>query len=128
MKADSPSSLRTKRIYLKAIDCRVEDLGVLTSQSVALSDYPFAADVQKNVLIYDCNALRTVIAEPEGRKAVMAEWVDALRTGPGVVVLKHAETDHGMLDRASAMFREVFLERLQQRFRLRKAQHFLRYN
>lgn len=57
--------------------------------------------MQKNVLIYDCNSVRTIMAEPNGRKTVMAEWVDALANGPSVLVLKKAATDHAVIDQAS---------------------------
>ncbi len=110
MKADSISAKRTGRTFLKAEDCRLGDLAALTEQSVEFANYPFAADVQKKVLIYDCNAIRKTIADADGRKAVMAEWADALNSGPGVVVLKNAETDHAMLDRVSDMFRDIISE------------------
>jgi ectoine hydroxylase-related dioxygenase (phytanoyl-CoA dioxygenase family) len=110
VKTDNTSARRIAKIFLKAEDCDVADLAALTSRSVSKTDYPFATDVQKNVLIYDCNAIRLAIADPENRKAVMAEWADALMEGPGVIVLKHAETDHMMIDRASGIFRDIIAE------------------
>lgn len=104
MLTSSKAAARAARIYLRAEDCRIEDLAAICSQQVELTDYPFAADVQKNVLIYDCDALRGVIGDAAERRALMAEWADALMTGPGVVVLKRAETDLAMLDAASALF------------------------
>jgi ectoine hydroxylase-related dioxygenase (phytanoyl-CoA dioxygenase family) len=110
MKTDNIAALRAGRTYLKADDCRVEDLALLTSRKVDRADYPFAADVQSNVLVYDCGAIREAIADPEQRKAVMAEWTEALSIGPGVLVLKHAETDHAVIDRASDLFRSIIGE------------------
>jgi len=104
MKPTNLKTSRMQRIYLNSDDCRIEDLAALTSETVQLEDYPFASDVQKNVLIYDCNTICSQIADAESRMAIMAEWVDALHKGPGVVVLKHAQTDDAILDRASAMF------------------------
>lgn len=104
MLTSSKAAARAARIYLRAEDCRIEDLAAICSQRVELADYPFAADVQKNVLIYDCAALRAVIGDAGERQALMAEWADALMTGPGVVVLKQAEMDLAMLDAASALF------------------------
>ncbi len=51
--------------------------------------------VEKNVLIYDCDGVRAAMGEEEARKGIMAEWVDAFTSGPGVIVLKRAETDTG---------------------------------
>lgn len=90
------------RVYLKAADCDVADLAALTAQSTHLPDYPYAASVVANVLIYDCARLRPLMATE--RQAIMAEWVEAMQTGPGVLVLKGAEPDHAMLDAASDLF------------------------
>lgn len=100
----STAAARAARVYLKAEDCRLEDLATLCSQTVSLADYPFAADVQKNVLIYDCPALLPALSNIEDRRALMAEWAEALLTGPGVVVLKGAEPNLAMMDEASAIF------------------------
>jgi ectoine hydroxylase-related dioxygenase (phytanoyl-CoA dioxygenase family) len=100
----STIAARTSRVYLKAEDCRLEDLATLCSQKVSLSDYPFAADVQKNILIYDCPTLLPALSNPDDRRALMAEWAEAMLTGPGVVVLKGAEPDLAMVDEASAIF------------------------
>lgn len=113
MKTDNVATRRTARLYLKADDCRIEDLAALTSRSVNLHDYPFAASVEKNVLIYDCNAIRLAVADPAQRKHILAEWSEALMEGPGVLVLKHAETDHAMIDRASDLFRSMIQEQHQ---------------
>ena len=100
----STAATRTSRVYLRAEDCRVEDLAALCSQTVSLSDYPFAADAQKNILIYDCPSLLPALDTPEDRRALMAEWAEAMLTGPGVIVLKRAEPDLAMLDDATALF------------------------
>ncbi len=110
MKSDNVSARRAAKIFIKSEDCDVAELAAITSRNVNRADYPFAADIQKNVLIYDCDAIRAAIANSENRKAVMAEWADALMEGPGVIVLKHAETDHAMIDRASDIFRDIIAE------------------
>lgn len=110
MKTDNLAARRTARIFLDPNECDVADLSALTSRSVNKADYPFATDVQKNVLIYDCTAIRSAIADAQSRKAVMAEWADAFMNGPGVIVLKNAETDHAMIDQASDIFRAIIDE------------------
>ena len=100
----STAAARTSRVYMRAEDCRLEDLATLCSQTVSLADYPFASDVQKNILIYDCPALLPTLSTPEDRRALMAEWAEAMLTGPGVVVLKGAEPDLATVDEASALF------------------------
>ena len=110
MKTDTVTARRTKRIFLNAGDCRIADLAAHVEQPVNVADYPHAMAVEKNVLIYDCDAIRAAIGNAERRKDILAEWSDALLEGPGVIVLKKAETDHAVIDRASDIFREIIAE------------------
>jgi ectoine hydroxylase-related dioxygenase (phytanoyl-CoA dioxygenase family) len=110
MKTDNQAKMRSDRVWLQADDCQLGDLQALTSRQTSLADYPFADSVQSNVLLYDCGAIRQAIGDAEQRRAVMAEWAEALATGPGVIVLKRAETDHAMIDRASDIFRAIIAE------------------
>ena len=48
--------------YLSADDCRLADLIDLVSQKTDLADYPYAATVDQNVLIYDGARLRTELS------------------------------------------------------------------
>jgi ectoine hydroxylase-related dioxygenase (phytanoyl-CoA dioxygenase family) len=88
-------------------DCRLDDLVALVGQQTDLADYPYAAEVVSNVLVYDAEALRTGTADPAGRDAVSAELVRALTDGPGVVAFRRAFTDHAVLDRATAAFERI---------------------
>jgi ectoine hydroxylase-related dioxygenase (phytanoyl-CoA dioxygenase family) len=110
MLTQNKAHLRAGRIYRKSAECDVADLVSLTGKQTILADYPLATAVQNNVLIYDCNTLRPMLGDPQNRRMIMAEWSDALMTGPGAVVLKHAETDHGMIDQASDIFRNIIAD------------------
>ena len=110
MKIDNAAKLRSDRVWLQSDDCQSVDLEALTCATTSLADYPFADSVQSNVLIYDCGAIREAIGDAAQRKAVMAEWAEALTAGPGVIVLKRAETDHAVIDRASDIFRAIIAE------------------
>lgn len=111
-----------ERIYRTAADVKLADLLTLTSRSVDLHDYPLASTVEKNVLIYDCARLRAKLGDAEALQDLRAEWAAALLTGPGVVVLKHAEADHAMLDHVSELFRAMIQE--QHRTGLGGGDHF----
>jgi ectoine hydroxylase-related dioxygenase (phytanoyl-CoA dioxygenase family) len=110
MLTKSKAAARAARTYLKSADCDVSDLAVLTAHRVDLADYPLASSVVSNVLIYDCEKLRPLLTDAENRREIMAEWADAMLTGPGVVVLKRAELDHPMIDHASDLFRAIIEE------------------
>lgn len=89
--------------WLSADDCSIDDFARLVDQRTDLADYPFAEDVQRNVLIYG-PSLRDAVDTPAGRAAVQAELMKALTDGPGIVVFKGAFDDLSVVDRATDAF------------------------
>jgi ectoine hydroxylase-related dioxygenase (phytanoyl-CoA dioxygenase family) len=87
--------------------CRLEDFISTVSQRTDKADYPFADDVVQGVVLYSAERLGPVVGAPEGRRQVQAELAHALMDGPGLVVFKGAFPDVGVVDRASAVFREL---------------------
>jgi ectoine hydroxylase-related dioxygenase (phytanoyl-CoA dioxygenase family) len=110
MKTDNISALRAERVYLAADRVWLDDLAALARTETVLEDYPYAAEVASRVLIYDCDAVRRVVATPEGRRALLAEWAEAMMTGPGVIVLRHAFADNAPIDAATRIFRTIIDE------------------
>ena len=88
-------------------DCRVDDFAALIDQATDLAGYPHAADVQRNVLIYDSEALQGSISSEQDRLEVQAELARALTDGPGVVAFQGAFPDTGVVDRATSVFEEI---------------------
>ena len=83
------------RIWLSAGDCRLDEFAALRRLHTDPGDYPFAAGVDRDVLIYDGEQLRReVIDDPARGRALQAEWVAAMLDGPGMVVFKRAFEDH----------------------------------
>ena len=101
--AVSPATLARPARYAES-DCRIDDFAILVDQQTDLADYPHAADVGRNVLIYDCAALRQMVGSKQGRLDVEAELARALTDGPGVVAFKDAFPDTEVVDRATAAF------------------------
>ncbi|OWV87078.1 phytanoyl-CoA dioxygenase [Rhizobium sp. N122] len=110
MKSDNPQKLSADRVWLSEDSCDLDDFRSLAEKTTALSDYPTALAVEKNVLIYDSRKVMAAAATPEGRRAVLAEICEAFGEGPGVVVFKHAYADTGIIDRASAIFDAIIEE------------------
>jgi ectoine hydroxylase-related dioxygenase (phytanoyl-CoA dioxygenase family) len=100
----SLTATRTARVYLRSEDADIADFAALTATETNLADWPHATAVDKGVLIYDCPALLPRLSNPHDRKDLLAEWAEALMSGPGVLVLKGAEPDHATIDAATAMF------------------------
>ncbi len=110
MKTDNLQKLRADRVWLTEDACDLGDFRDLAEKTTLLADYPNADSVEKNVLIYDSRKVVAAIADPEGRRAVLAEICEAFGEGPGVVVFKGAYENTSIIDRASKIFDEIIEE------------------
>jgi ectoine hydroxylase-related dioxygenase (phytanoyl-CoA dioxygenase family) len=110
MKADNLAKLRSDRVWLAADSCRIEDFAALVERTTNPADYPFASEVHKNVLVYEGAAIRAVASDPDQRKALMAEWVEAMTDGPGVIALRGAFEDTAPVDAVTAEFTAMIAE------------------
>jgi ectoine hydroxylase-related dioxygenase (phytanoyl-CoA dioxygenase family) len=89
--------------WFSAADCRLADFRALVEQETDRADFPHAADVRQNVLIYEHGILD---ADP---RAAQAELARALRDGPGIVVFRGAFAT-AVVDRATAVFTAMIEE------------------
>ncbi|MFF4833337.1 phytanoyl-CoA dioxygenase family protein [Streptomyces sp. NPDC001315] len=94
------------RAWLSAQDCDLDAFRALVERTTDLAAYPYAAAVERNVLLYDSERLR----EAEEPREVQAELVRALDEGPGVVVFRGAFADPAVVDRATAAFDALIAE------------------
>jgi ectoine hydroxylase-related dioxygenase (phytanoyl-CoA dioxygenase family) len=78
-------TITTARVWLRPEDCRLDDLLAVLAERTDPADYPYAARVDRDVLVYDAAALRS--ADP---REAQAELARALSDGPGIVVLAGA--------------------------------------
>lgn len=104
------SPTRARHARLSAADCDLDELVGLVEQRTVLADFPLAAEVQDNVLVYDAARLRQKVASPEGEEAVAAELVRALTDGPGVVAIRGAFRDAAVVDRATSVFEAIIAD------------------
>lgn len=93
--------------WLSQQDCDLQDFIAAVSERTALADYPHAAAVRENILLYDCDAVRGLAGDPASLRALQAEWGKALMDGPGVIVLQRAVTDMQTLEQVNGVFRDL---------------------
>jgi ectoine hydroxylase-related dioxygenase (phytanoyl-CoA dioxygenase family) len=103
MPADSAPST-DRKIWLTEADCRLEDFRRLIERTTDLAAYPHATAMQSNVPVYDGDDIRAAASDEAGRKALMAEWADAMMHGPGILIFKRAFEDSAIIDAATAQF------------------------
>jgi ectoine hydroxylase-related dioxygenase (phytanoyl-CoA dioxygenase family) len=89
--------------WFSAADCRLDDFRALVEQPTDGADYPYAAEVRQNVLIY-----RPGVCAAD-RREVQSELARALLDGPGIVVFRGA-FDPALVDRATAVFSAMIEE------------------
>jgi ectoine hydroxylase-related dioxygenase (phytanoyl-CoA dioxygenase family) len=95
---------------LRTADCDLDELVRIVAQQTDPADFPLAADVQDNVLVYDAARLREEAGSPRGDEAVAAELVRALNDGPGVVAIRGAFPDTAVVDRATTVFEAIIAD------------------
>lgn len=96
--------------YFDRESCDLDEFKVLTSQQLEAADAPHAAAIQKNVPLYDMEALRPALEDSEKRRVLMAEWAHVLRHSAGVIALKRAYADTTVIDRASDVFGAIIAD------------------
>jgi ectoine hydroxylase-related dioxygenase (phytanoyl-CoA dioxygenase family) len=104
MKDDNARRLRANRVWLTADSCDLDAFRRIVERFVNRADYPFARDVVSKVPVYDGLETRSAAASSEARKELMAEWVEALTDGPGIIVIRGAFADLTAIDRTNAHF------------------------
>ncbi|KPF46931.1 phytanoyl-CoA dioxygenase family protein [Rhizobium sp. AAP43] len=107
MDTQTLTSRRRQKVWLDKDAGNIDAFKALVAQKTNLAEWPLASGVEKNVLIYDGEAVRAAARDPERRRELMAEWVDAFATGPGVIVIKRAMADLAVVDRATDVFNAI---------------------
>ena len=98
---------RTSATWLTRDGAGLEAFVVETSRKTDLGEWPHAAGCEKNILVYDGEAVRKARLDPDMMKSLTAEWAHALRSGPGVIVIRRAIADTAIVDRATAIFEDL---------------------
>ena len=92
--------------FFSESDIKLSDLEALCAQTADLADYPHAADVQKNIVIYRAADLNPCLDGGAQEQALKSEITKLLRDGPGVFVVKGA-IDPAVVDRSTEMFFDI---------------------
>lgn len=101
------SGNRSGNVWLETDGGDFEAFRQLVEQQVDPATYPLADRVVSNVPIYDGETINVI---GDGRRALMAEWVTVLKSGPGIVVIEGAFSDTGIVDRATGVFETLIAQ------------------
>ena len=104
MKDDNLRRLRANRVFLTEEGCDLDAFRAIVERETRRGDYPFAGDVVSNVLVYEGDDVRAAARSPETRRELMAEWLEAMTDGPGVIAIRMAFADPAPIEAANGRF------------------------
>lgn len=113
MNVKPTSAARSAQVWVSTDDASLETFKALTQRETIGAEWPLCAAIHRNVLIYDGSRVRKLVEDWESSRALMAEWVEALSAGPGVIVIRNTVADTGVLDRATDLFAMMIEEQRQ---------------
>ena len=90
-------------------DINLSEFKALCSQTVSSEDYHFSSDIQKRVVIYEGDHIRSLISSPQAQK-LKTELHHCVKEGPGVMAVRQAFSDTKAIDQATEIFLEIIAE------------------
>jgi ectoine hydroxylase-related dioxygenase (phytanoyl-CoA dioxygenase family) len=107
MNLQAKTAMRRDSVWLDGGSGDIEVFKRQIDRVTNAAEWPLAARVEQNILIYDGDAVRRHARDGEGRELLCAEWCEAFATGPGVIAITDALPDHGVIDRATEIFTAI---------------------
>ncbi len=97
------------RGFYREDECDLAEFASLVSKQTSTEDCPAAEAIEKNIPVYDANALVELISDPDKRRALIAEWASIFLNGAGVLAIKNASTDMAAIDEATAIYQAIIV-------------------
>ncbi len=101
---------RRMSVWLTADDGDFESFRQIVSQRSDPSDTPRAARILRNIPVYDVAVVDDAAADPARRQSLMEEWARVFAHGAGIIVIRQGVPDHGVIDRATAVFDHIIAD------------------
>lgn len=89
---------RHAAVWLDDHSCDLEAFKRHVAQETPAEDYPRATEIANKIPVYDGDAMRAAMADPDQAREVMAEWNRAFLSGPGVVAIRKGYDDTALVD------------------------------
>lgn len=103
-------SVQTHTSFNNKNDISIDDFKLTCEQQTQASHYPLASDIVKNIPIYQGKHLRLFCGNDAQSLACKTELLQALKDGPGVIVIKEAYSNLAYLDAMSQVFDQLLIE------------------
>ncbi len=100
-------------VWLDAKSGNFDEFRAIVSQTSDPADTPLAAEVIRNIPIYQGADVDAAALNPAARQALMEEWSFVFSQGAGIIVIRQGIADHAVIDRASEIFTQIITDEKQ---------------
>ncbi len=97
-------------VWLDAKSGNFDEFRAIVSQTAHPADTPLAAEVIRNIPIYQGADVDAAALNPAARQSLMAEWSFVFAQGAGIIVIRQGLNDHAVIDRASEIFTQIIAD------------------
>ena len=97
-------------VWLDAKSGNFAEFLAIVSQTSDPADTPLAAEVIRNIPIYQGADVDAAALNPAARQALMEEWFFVFAQGAGIIVIRQGLADHAVIDRASEIFTQIITD------------------
>lgn len=94
-------------IWLNADSGEFESFRQIVSQTANPADTPHAAEIVRNIPLYDGAKVDAAARNPASRQSLMEEWANVFAHGAGIIVIRQGLPDHDVIDGASVIFDQI---------------------
>ena len=96
--------------YYHSGECNLADFKKTVDQKLDIGSVPNAAEIQKNIPIYNIEDLQNSLQNAELKFELMAEWAWVLRESSGAIVLRNAYKDTTVIDEATKLYEDIITD------------------
>jgi ectoine hydroxylase-related dioxygenase (phytanoyl-CoA dioxygenase family) len=96
--------------YYHSRECNLEDFKKTVDQKLDIGSVPNAAEINKNIPIYNIEDLQNALQSDELKFELMAEWAWILRESSGAIVLRNAYKDTTVIDEATKLYEDIIAD------------------
>ena len=96
--------------YYYSRECNLEDFKKTVDQKLDIGSVPNAAEISKNIPIYNIEDLQNALQSEELKFELMAEWAWILRESSGAIVLRNAYKDTTVIDEATKLYEVIIAD------------------
>jgi len=98
---------RSAPVWLTADSGDFDAYRQIVGQTADPASTPQAAEVIRNIPMYDGANVDIAAADPVARAALTQEWANVFANGAGIIVIRQGMADHAVIDRATAVFDQI---------------------